>query len=236
MLSPNFLAGVIVILIGFVIATIGWKIHSGMIVLSGFVIGAIIGERIVVILGFFSDVVLLGGFSILLGIITAIFFLIYEKTSIGVTSGLIGAAISSDLTSTRTLVNWNFGFPVIETKYNYLPIFVVFLISLYLGLRFYRLGFIILSTGIGAILIATGGTIAQLWSVDRIGWPMLLSLFLGTIIQLAQEGSKREIILQEQELKYCSSCNKNQPKDYLVCPDCGAPLIKISRKKNVTSK
>jgi predicted RNA-binding Zn-ribbon protein involved in translation (DUF1610 family) len=124
---------------------------------------------------------------------------------------------------------------MLETKYNYLPIIVAFLISSYVGLRFYRLGYIILSTGIGAILIATGGTVARLWNIDRIGWPMLLSLFLGTIIQLAQEGTKREIILKKQEMKYCSSCKKEHPKEYLVCPDCGTPLIMNVHKKNVAS-
>ena len=235
MLSPNFLAGVIIILIGFTIATIGWKIHSAMIALSGFVIGVIIGNRIVVALGFFSDLVLIGGLSILSGLLAAIIFIVYEKTAIGVTSGLIGAAISSDLTSTRTLVGWEYGFPMLETKYNYIPIIIAFLISSYIGLRFYRLGYIILSTGIGAILIATGGTVARLWNIDRIGWPMLLSLFLGMIIQLAQEGTKREIILQKQEMKYCSSCKKSHPKDYLVCPDCGTPLTKSAHEKKVTS-
>ena len=222
-----------IIIIGFIIATIGWKIHNGMIAVSGFVIGALVGERIVVALGFASDIVLIGCLSIVSGIITTIIFLVYEKTSIGLTSGLIGAAISSDLTSTRTLINWSLGFPIIETKYNYLPIVVVFLLSSYLGLRFHRIGYIILSTGIGAILITTGGTVAQLWSIDRIGWPMLLSLFLGTIIQLAQEGTKREIILQEQEMKYCSSCNKSHQKDYRICPDCGTPLNKNSLEKKI---
>jgi hypothetical protein len=232
MLSPNFLAGGVVILIGFTIATLGWKIHSVMMALSGFVVGVIIGNRIVVDSGFFTDIVLIGSLSILSGLIAAIIFNVYEKTAIGVTSGLIGAAISSDLTSTRTLVGWEYGFPMLVIKYNYIPIIVVFLISSYIGLRFYRLGYIILSTGIGAILIATGGTVARLWSIDRIGWPMLLSLFLGTIIQLAQEGTKREIILQKQEMKYCSSCKKSHPKDYLVCPDCGTPLIKSAHEKS----
>jgi predicted RNA-binding Zn-ribbon protein involved in translation (DUF1610 family) len=235
MLSPNFLAGAIIILTGFTIATIGWKIHSAMIALSGFVIGVIIGNRIVVGLGFFTDLVLIGGLSIITGLLAAIIFVVYEKTAIGVTSGLIGAAISSDFTSTRTLVGWEYGFPMLETKYNYIPIIVAFLISTYVGLRFYRLGYIILSTGIGAILIATGGTVSRLWAIDRIGWPMLLSLFLGAIIQLAQEGTKREIILMEQEMKYCSSCKKSHPKDYLVCPDCGTPLIKSVHEKKVTS-
>ncbi|MCX6653983.1 MAG: hypothetical protein NTY03_02550 [Candidatus Bathyarchaeota archaeon] len=235
MLSPNFLAGAIIILIGFTIATIGWKIHSTMIALSGFVVGVIIGNRIVVGLGFFTDLVLIGGLSIIMGLLAAIIFVVYEKTAIGVTSGLIGAAISSDFTSTRTLVGWEYGFPMLETKYNYIPIIVAFLISSYVGLRFYRLGYIILSTGIGAILIATGGTVARLWNIDRIGWPMLLSLFLGTIIQLAQEGTKREIILQKQEMKYCSNCKKGHPKEYLVCPDCGTPLSKSTHEKDVTS-
>jgi hypothetical protein len=235
MLSPNLLAGVIIIIIGFTIASIGWKIHSAMIAFSGFVVGTIIGNRIFVALGFFSDLVLIGGLSILSGIIIAIIFIVYEKTSIGITSGFMGAAIISDLTSTRTLVGWEYGFPMLETKYNYLPILVAFLVSSYIGLRFYRLGYIILSTGIGAILIATGGTVARLWSIDRIGWPMLLSLFLGSIIQLAQEGTKREIILKEQEMKYCSSCNISHPKDYLVCPDCGKPLKSV-REKQVTSE
>jgi hypothetical protein len=205
-----------------------------MIALSGFVIGVILGNLIVVALGFFSDIVLIGGLSILSGIFTAIIFIVYKKTSIGVTSGLIGAAISSDLTSTRTIVDWNFGFPIIETRYNYLPIFIAFLVSSYLGLRFYRLGYIILSTGIGAILIATGGTVARLWSIDRVGFPLLLSLFLGTIIQLAQEGSKRETSLLEREKKFCSSCKKRYPKNYLVCPDCGVPLIEDAGEKRVT--
>ena len=235
MLSPNFLAGAIIILIGFTIATIGWKIHSTMIALSGFVVGVIIGYRAAVALGFITDLVLIGGLSFLSGLIAAIIFVVYEKTAIGVTSGLIGAAISSDLSSTRTLVGWEYGFPMLEIRYNYLPIIVVFIISSYVGLRFYRLGYIILSTGIGAILIATGGTVARLWDIDRIGWPMLFSLFLGTIIQLAQEGTKREIILQKQEMKYCSSCKKSHPKDYLVCPDCGTPLIKSAYEKKATS-
>jgi len=233
MLSPNFLAGTVIILIGFTIATIGWKIHSAMIALSGFVVGVIIGNRIIVALGFFTDLVLVGGLSILSGLIAAIVFIVYEKTAIGVTSGLIGAAISSDLTSTRTLIGWEYGFPILETKYNYIPIIVTFLISSYVGLRFYRLGYILLSTGIGAILIATGGTVARLWNIDRIGWPMLLSLFLGTIIQLAQEGTKREITSQKLEMKYCSSCKKSHPKDYLVCPDCGTLLVKSAYEKSL---
>jgi hypothetical protein len=231
--SPYFLTGVIIILIGFIIATIGWKIHGVMIALSGFVIGVIIGNRIVVASGFFSDIFLIGGLSILSGIFAAIVFNVYEKAAIGVTSGLIGAAISSDLTSTRTIIDWNYGFPIIETKLNYLPIFIAFIISVYIGSRFYKLGYIILSTGIGAILVATGGTVARLWTFDRVGFPLLLSIFIGAIVQLAQEGSKRETYLQEK--KFCSSCNKKYPKDYLVCPDCGASLIEGVREKNVTS-
>lgn len=224
MFNSSLLAGAIIILIGFTIATVGWKIHRAMMALSGFVIGAIACNLIIASLAFFSDITWIWGLSILSGILTAIIFIVYEKTSIGVTSGLIGAAIISDLTSTRTLVGWDYGYPILETRLNYLPISIAFLISTYAGLRFYKIGYIILSTGIGAILVAWGGTVAGLWAIERVGFPILLSLFLGTIIQLAQEGLKRELIIQEREMKYCSKCNKTQPKDYLVCPDCGTLL------------
>jgi hypothetical protein len=225
MFTSSLLAGAIIILLGFAIATIGWKIHRAMIALSGFVIGAIACNLIIASLAFFSDIAWIWGLSILSGILTAILFIVYEKTSIGVTCGIIGAAIISDLTSTRTLVGWEYGYPMLETRLNYIPVSIAFLISTYAGLRFYKIGYIILSSGIGAILVAWGGTVAGLWAIDRVGFSLLLSLFLGTIIQLAQEGSKREMIIQEREMKYCSKCNKSHPKDYLVCPDCGTPLL-----------
>jgi len=226
MYTSSLLVGILVIFIGFIIATLGWKIHSVMIAISGFVIGVIASNLIVTSLAFFSDIAWIWGISILSGIFTAIIFIVYKKTSIGVTSGLIGAAIISDLTSTRTLVGWDYGYPILETRLNYLPISIAFLISTYAGLRFYKLGYVILSAGIGAILVAWGGTLSGLWAIDRIGFPLLLSLFLGAVIQLAQEGSKREMAIRDREMKYCSKCKKGHPKDYLVCPDCGAPLTK----------
>ncbi len=188
MYNFSLIAGAIVILLGFTIATIGWKIHRSMIALSGFVIGVISCDLIIYSFNLFSDVVFLWGLSILAGVLVGALFIIYEKISIGLTSGFIGAAIVSDLTSTRTLVGWNFGYPILETRLNYLPILIAFTLSTYAGLRFYRIGYIILSTGIGALLVAWGGTITGFWAVDRVGFPIILSLFIGAIMQLSQEG------------------------------------------------
>jgi hypothetical protein len=230
MFDSSLLVGVIIILLGFTIASVGWKIHRAMIALSGFVIGAIACNLIIASFALLSDIAWIWSFSILTGFLTAILFIIYEKTSIGITSGLIGAAIISDLTSTRILIGWDYGYPILETRLNYLPISIAFLISTYAGLRFYKIGYIILSTGIGAIIVAWGGTVAGLWAINRVGFPLLLSLFLGAIIQLAQEGSRREIIIREREMVFCSKCNKSHPKDYLVCPDCGTILPKSTHK------
>lgn len=225
MYNASFLAGASIIIIGFSIATKGWQIHRVMIALSGFVIGALSCNLAIITLTSFNNITGIWGLSLSSGILVSILFMIYEKTSIAVTSGLIGATIISDLTSTRSLVGWDYGYPVLETRLNYLPIIIVFLISTYAGLRFYKIGYIILSTGIGSILIAWGGIVAGLWAIDRVGFPILLSLFLGAIFQLAQEGTKREVTARKREMVVCSKCNRNLPKEYRVCPECGTPLL-----------
>lgn len=226
----SLFSGSAIIIIGFIVATIGWKVHSFMIVIAGFVIGMIVCNLAIVSFFPFIDFMWIWGLSIFTGVFTAILFMIYEKTSIGVTSGLIGAAIISDLTSTRTLIGWETGYPLLETRLNYLPILITLIISSYAGLRFYKIGYIILSSGIGAILIAWGGTIAGLWPLDRVGFPILLSIFLGTIIQLAQEGKKRDLLIEKHGMKYCSKCSQSYTKEYLVCPTCGTLLVQSERE------
>jgi hypothetical protein len=230
MFNFSLIVGAVIIVIGFAVATIGWKIHRAMIALSGFVIGALSCNLIIASLSLIDDLTWIWGLSITAGILSAILFIIYEKKSIGVTSGIIGAAIISDLTSTHILVGWDYGYPILETRLNYIPILLAFLISTYAGLRFYKIGYIILSTGIGAILVAWGGIVSGIWVVSRVGFPILLSLLLGIIIQLAQEGSRRELIIREREMLYCSKCNRTLPKEYKVCPDCGTLLLSHQQK------
>jgi len=237
--STDLAYGVIIIVIGFSIETIGWRIHRAMIGISGFVTGGVIANFLATNLLNLSDLTWMLALLSILSVATAIAFLVYEKISVGITSGLVGAMIVSGFTSTRTLIGWRMNFPLIEPHYNYPVVSIAFLISTYIGWRYFKLGYIILSTGIGSILVASGGILAGLWNYDNLGIFVLLSLMIGAIVQLSQEGTRREQILRVNEYKFCPYCGEMLAKGSYICSRCGNsidPRTKNSHKQtNKTS-
>ena len=181
-----FLFGVALIIIGFAVELMGWKIHQQIVSISGFIVGLVIGDFLgvqILNLDFFLWRLLILGVSSI--IFTALFF-IYIRISIGVTSGIVGALIVSGFTSSRTIAEWSLNYSEFQTHFNYPALVLAFVVSCYAGYRFYRLGYIILSTGIGSILFAYGGVISGLWTYSYLGVFLLLSLMLGAVAQLSE--------------------------------------------------
>jgi hypothetical protein len=222
LLNADFVFGAIIIFIGLAIETIGWKIHQQIVGVSGFVVGLVVGDFIGSQLLQLDYVVwrilILAASSIMFFIL----FFVYMRISIAVTSGIVGALIVSGFTSSRTLADWSLTYTVFQTNYNYSALIIAFTVSFYAGYRFFKLGYIILSTGIGSILVAYGGIISGLWTYNYLGIFLLLSLLLGVIAQLSQEGIIRERRLQVKQFRYCQKCGKLLGKDSDVCPKCGS--------------
>jgi len=224
----DFFLGVAIILVGFSIETIGWKIHQQIIGISGFIVGLVFGDFIVTQVLLLDSVVWRVGILLASSFAFAILFFVYLKISIAVTSGIVGALIVSGFTSSRTIAEWSLSSTVFQTNYNYPALIVAFALSSYAGYRFYRIGYIILSTGIGSILVAYGGIVSGLWTYSFLGIFLLLSLLLGVIVQLSQEGAIREQRLQA-EFIYCPKCGEPIGKDTIICSKCGTTF---ERRRN----
>lgn len=222
--SIDLAFGLMIIIVGFSIETIGWRIHSAMIGISGFVVGGFIANFLATNLLNLGDLTWRFGVVGLASVATALAFLIYEKISVGITSGLVGAMVVSGFTSTRTLIGWRMNSPLIEPHYNYPVVLIAFVISSYVGWRYFKLGYIILSTGIGSILVVSGGILAGLWNYDNLGVFVLLSLMIGAIVQLSQEGTRREQLIEVNKYKYCPKCGEALVNGSLICPRCGESI------------
>ena len=224
MIRAEFFYGIALILIGFGIEALGWKIHQQIVGVSGFVFGLVVGDFVgsqLFHLDFLFRVVILliAGFGFLL------LFFIYMRVSVAFTSGIIGALIVSGFTSYQMITEWRLTYAVFQTVYNYPALLLSFLVSFLAGYRYYKLGYIVLSTGIGSIFIAYGGIFTGIWDYNGLGIFVLLSLMLGAIIQLSQEGAIRERRLQFKEFKYCPSCGKLLDVGSTVCSKCGNIVI-----------
>jgi hypothetical protein len=222
LLNADFVFGAIIIFIGLAVETIGWKIHQQIVGVSGFVVGLVVGDfigsQLLQVDFVVWRILILAASSIMF----LILFFIYIRISIGVTSGIVGALIVSGFTSSRTIAEWSLNYSLFQTHYNYTALIAAFAVSSYAGYRFFKLGYIILSTGIGSILVAYGGVISGLWTYSFLGIFLLLSLMLGVIVQLSQEGIIRERRLQIKEFKYCPKCGILIGKNTIVCSKCGS--------------
>ena len=218
--NPVFFFGVLIIIIGLAIELMGWKIHQQIVGVSGVIVGFVVGDFVG---GAILNLDLLPWRTALIAASTIAFFIlffVYIRASIAVTSGIVGALIVSGFTSSRTITEWSLNYAVFQTNYNYPLLFVAFAVSSIAGYRFYKLGYIILSTGIGSILVAYGGNIAGLWGYDHLGIFLLLSLMLGAIVQFSEEGIIRERRLQAQKFKFCPKCGRPISIDTMTCTKC----------------
>jgi hypothetical protein len=224
LLNAELFFGAAIIIIGLALETMGWKIHRQIIGLSGLIVGLVVGDFIgtqLLGLNFILWRVIILAFSSLLFIVL---FFVYMRISIGITSGIMGSLIISGFTSSRTLAEWNLNYAIFQTNYNYPSLILAFAISSYAGYRFYKLGYLILSTGIGSIIVAYGGIISGFWTYDNLGIFLLLSLLLGVILQLSQEGVIRERRLQIRTFKFCAKCGKPLEANSGTCSRCGNPI------------
>ncbi len=225
MINAEFFYGISLMIIGFGIEALGWKIHQQIVGISGLVFGLVVGDFIgsqLLRLDFLFRVVIL----LMTGLGFFLLFFIYMRASIAFTSGVIGALIVSGFTSYQILTEWRLTYAVFQTVYNYPALLISFLLSFLAGYRYYKLGYIVLSTGIGSIFIAYGGIFIGIWSYNGLGLFVLLSLMLGAIIQLSQEGAIRERKLQFKEFKYCPSCGKLLDLGSTACSKCGNIVIR----------
>jgi|WetSurMetagenome_2_1015567.scaffolds.fasta_scaffold93267_2 hypothetical protein len=222
--NAEFFFGAIVILVGLAVELVGWKIHQQIVSVSGFIVGLVVGDfiwsQVFYVDYIFWRIFILATFSIIFFVL----FFVYIRISIGVTLGIVGALIVSGFTSSRTIADWSLNYVFFQTNYNYPVLVIAFAISSYAGYRFFKLGYIILSTGIGSILVAYGGIISGLWTYNYLGIFLLLSLLLGSIVQLSQEGIIRERRLQIMDFKYCPKCGKLIDKNSAICSKCGRPV------------
>ena len=221
LLTADLFIGAVIIFVGLAIEIRGWRLHQQIVGISGFIVGLVVGDFIgsqVFNLDFIVwRIVILAASSIGFTIL----FFVYMRISIGVTSGIVGALIISGFTSSRTLAEWSLNYVVYRTNFNYPAMIIAFALSGYAGYRFYKLGYIILSTGIGSILVAYGGEISGLWSYSYLGIFLLMSLMIGVIVQLSEEGIIRERRLLVKDFKFCSKCGKPIDSDSDTCPNCG---------------
>lgn len=201
-LLPDFLFGVFLIFLGLAILALGWKIHQQIVGITGFISGLVFGDFIGSQLFRFDFFLLKLTLIIISSIAFSLLFFIYMRFSIGITSGIIGAIIISGFTSSKTLIGWALDYAIFQTNYNYAALILSFIIFGIAGYRFYKLGYIILSTGIGSILFSYGGIFVGLWNYDRQGIFLLLSLMLGIIIQLSQEGAIREQRMRINSIRF----------------------------------
>jgi hypothetical protein len=224
LINADFVFGAIIIFVGLAVELIGWKLHQQIVGVSGFVVGLVVGDflgsQVLQIDYFLWRILILAAFSVGFFVL----FFVYLRISIAVTSGIVGALIVSGFTSSRTIAEWSLNYVFFQTNYNYPVLIIVFAISSYAGYRFFKLGYIILSTGIGSILVAYGGIISGLWTYSYLGIFLLLSLLLGVIVQLSQEGIIRERRLQVKDFKYCRRCGNLIEKDSVICSRCHSPI------------
>ncbi len=217
----SILLGFLLLFFGFSIILVGWKIHRQMIGLAGFITGALIGNFIYVEIlrqdFFVFQLVLVP----LVGVAFLIIFLVYERWALSITGGVVGALVISGFTSTRVLIDWDAETPIFAPHYNYVALFAAFLVFFYLSHKFFKLGYIFLSTFIGSIFIAYGGVGIGFWSYDNLGLFLLLSILTGIIIQLHSEGEVKERLLRINDYKYCISCGNQLKPGTLKCPRCG---------------
>jgi hypothetical protein len=221
LLIIEFLFGIALIFVGFAVETLGWRLHQQIVGISGFIVGLVIGDFIgsqVLSLDFFVWKLAI---LVVSSVAFSILFFVYMRISIAVTSGIVGALIVSGFTSSRTLVEWSLDYSIFQTNFNFPALIIAFAVSTYVGYRFYKLGYIILSTGLGSILVAYGGIISGFWTYSYLGIFLLLSLLLGVIVQLSHEGIIRGRRLQIQEFRYCTKCGNLLSKNSDVCPKCG---------------
>jgi len=197
MSGPEATIGIIVLLIGLGIACFGWKIHRALIAIMGFLIGGALGF---LLLG--AALRDLGGALLaffIVGVFSAWFFSTYEKIAVGLGAGFIGADIVADLTAKHTYSSSFFGIPVYDTQYNYPVIIIAFLISAYLGWQFYKLGYIIITSGIGASLISIGGAFIGFWGLANTTIPLLGAFLLGIIVQYIQEAPNNDLFSKDSK-------------------------------------
>ena len=221
LLNTDFVCGAIIIFVGLAVETIGWKIHQQIVSISGIIVGFIVGDFIINqvfnIDNSLFRIAILAVFSVAFFVI----FFVYMRISIAVTSGIMGALIVSGFTSSRTIVEWSFPYAIFQTNFNYPALIIALTVSSYAGYRFYKLGYIILSTCLGSILVAYGGILSGLWAYSYLGIFLLLSLLLGVIVQLSQEGAIRERRLLVREFRYCEKCGNILDKNSAICSKCG---------------
>jgi hypothetical protein len=224
LLNADLFIGAVIIFVGLAIEIRGWKLHQQIVGISGFIIGLVVGDFIG------SEVLNLDFIVWRILILTAssigftILFFVYMKISIGVTSGIVGALIVSGFTSSRTLAEWSLNYVNYRTNFNYPALIITFALAGYAGYRYYKLGYIILSTGIGSILVAYGGEIANIWSYSYLGIFLLISLMLGVVAQLSEEGVIRERRLLVKEFRFCPKCGKPIDSNSATCPKCGRSI------------
>jgi hypothetical protein len=225
LLNTVFFLGVAIILVGFAVETMGWKIHQQIVGLSGFIVGLVVGDFIGSQILHLDFIVWSVALQVVSSFIFTVLFFVYMRISIGITSGIVGALIVSGFTSSSTLTEWSLNYTVFQTNFNYPALILAFSVSGYAGYRFYRLGYIILSAGIGSILVAYGGLIAGFWTYSYLGIFLLLSLMLGMIVQLSEAGIIRERKIMAKELKFCPNCGKPIELNSTVCIKCGARIL-----------
>jgi hypothetical protein len=221
-LNADIIFGLVVIFIGLTIEIRGWKIHQQIIGLSGLIVGLVVGDFCTQVLSI--DSIILKYLILAISSITfTILYFVYMRISISVTSGIVGALIVSGFTSSNTITEWSLNYINYQTNFNYPALIATFILSSYAGYRFYKIGYIILSIGIGSILVAYGGEIAKLWSYNFLGIFLLMSLLLGAVVQLSEEGTIRERRLLMQS-KFCPKCGKQIEPNAKNCPKCGNHL------------
>jgi hypothetical protein len=224
LLNAVFFSGAALILTGIAIELIGWKIHQQIVVVSGFIVGLVVGDFIGVQM-LNLDFLLWRLFILAVSSIAfTVLFFVYIRASIGVTSGIVGALIISGFTSSQTITEWSLNYALFETNFNYPALILSFVASALAGYRFYKLGYIILSAGIGSILVAYGGIVIGFWTYSYLGIFLLLSLMLGVIVQLSEEGVIREQRLMAKEFRYCQGCGKPIDISSMICSKCGRPI------------
>ena len=192
-----------------------------MIGLAGFITGALIGNFLYVEILRLDFFVLQLALVPLVGVAFLIIFLVYERWALSITGGVVGALVISGFTSTRVLIDWDAETPIFAPHYNYIALLAAFLVFFYLSHKYFKLGYIFLSTCIGSILIAYGGVGIGFWSYDNLGLFLLLSLFTSIIIQFHGEGEVKERLLRISDYKYCIACGNKLNPGTLQCPRCG---------------
>ena len=213
--------GILIIITGLTIEILGWRLHQQLIEFSGLIVGLVIGDFVssqILRLNFFFLYI---SILIISGIAFTVIFFVYQRISISIVSGLVGALIVSGFTSSRTLSEWVLNYPIFQTNFN-LPVLIIsFMVSSFIGYRFSKLGYIWLSSGIGSILLAYGGYVSNFWAYSNLGLFLLLSLLVGVIAQLSREGGIRERSQLLSTFLFCPNCGEKLDANSRICPKCG---------------